>query len=537
MGNVTKNMYVYQFGQDILIIDCGIGFPDSQMLGVDILIPDIGYLKGKEHRIVGMLLTHAHDDHIAGLPYILPQLKHSFPIWGSKLTLGFAKDRLQEHGTKANFRQLPEQTFNIGPFKIQSIYMTHSVPDSRHFAITVAGITAYHGSDYKIDLNPVDHKRPDLQKIALIGSQGVNVLLSDCLNAELADYSKSESELETTFDQEMQGVKGQVIFTIVSSNIHRIQTIADLSVTHGRKLFFVGRSIERNVKTAQSLGFLKLPANVTSKRKIKQTEPHQTCIIIAGSQGQIGSSLSRAAEGEHSLVRIKAQDKVIFASEAIPGNEQNVYAAIDSISKIGADVAYSDIVEIHASGHSSAIEQQLLISLIKPKEIVPIGGTYHHMIAHRRLARKLGYPDKHIHLLDNGQILEVGPQDARVSGTIHLHNIMVDGLGIGDVGQIVLRDRQKMAEDGIVAILVPVSQQTGQIGGDIEIISRGFVYIKESQALIDKIKQGAKACIPQKAHVVTNWQSLRKKIETSVEKVIFNATQRRPLLLTVIIEV
>lgn len=537
IGNVNKNLYVYEYNQSILLVDCGIGFPDPNMLGVDILVPDVRYLKGKEDRIVGMLLTHAHDDHIAGLPYILPQLKSNFPIYGSPLTLGFAQDRLKEFGIKANFKKLPDQQFSLGPFNIQDIYVTHSVPDSRHFIISTTAGTIYHGGDFKFDLSPVDGRLPELQKIAALSKNGITALLSDCLNAEVTNYSKSESELRAGFEQEVRGVKGKVIFTIVSSNIHRIQQIADVANTFHRKLAFIGRSIENNVKTAQRLGFLKLPNIVINKRAIKKYPPEKLCLLVAGSQGQIGSSLNRAAEGEHALVSIKPADKVIFSSDAIPGNEQNVYATIDSIAKIGANVVYSDIVDLHASGHSSAIEQKILITLTKPKQLIPIGGTYHHMIAYRNLARSLGYSDKNIHLMDNGQIMKVSRNKAWVDQTLKLQNIMVDGLGVGDVGNVVLRDRQKMSEDGIVVIMVPVSQQTGQVTGGIDLISRGFVYIKESQALIKSIKDRAASCLPKKEQVVTNWPSVRKRIENTVEKLIFDTTERRPLLLTVVIEV
>lgn len=538
IGNVAKNLYVYQYAGKILLVDCGIGFPDPNMLGVDILIPDINYLKDKTDQIVGMLLTHGHDDHIAGLPYVLPQLHTKFPIYGSKLTLGFAKDRLKEYNISADFKDLPPNGFDLGPFHIQDIHVTHSVPDSRHFVISTKAGTIYHGSDFKFDLNPVDNNFTDFQKIANLSQNGISALLVDCLNAEVDTYSKSESTLKAAFLEEARGVKGKVIFTIMSSNIHRIQQIAHVANYYRRKLVFVGRSIEQNVRTAQRLGFLKLPANIfANKRQIKRLQPDKLCLIVAGSQGQIGSSLQRAAEGDHSLVHIEKDDKVIFASEAIPGNEQNVYATIDSISKIGADVAYSDIVDLHASGHSSSIEQKILINLTKPKHLIPIGGTYHHMTAFRNNARSLGYSDKAIHLLDNGQTINISHDRAFKDKKIHLQNVMIDGLGIGDVGQVVLRDRQKMSEDGMVIILVPISQQTGQVNGDIEVISRGFVYIKESKDLINQIKSQAASCLTQQEHVVTNWQAIRKKIENRVEKLIYTTTQRRPLLLTVVIEV
>lgn len=539
IGTITKNMYVYEYKDQVLLVDCGIGFPDPTMLGVDVLIPDVQYLQDKLERIQGMVLTHAHDDHIAGLPYILPQLDARFPIYGSKLTIGFAKNRLKEFGIDADFRELTDDTLSLGEFRVDNIHMTHSVPDARHLVVTTEAGSVYHGSDFKFDLEPVDGVYPDLQKIAVLSHRYSMVgLLSDCLNSESSEFSSSESTLNETFQREMRGVKGKVIVTVMSSNIHRVQLAVNVAQKYQRKVAFVGRSMEQNVRTAVALGFLKLPNIVINRKKIADYPPDKLCVIIAGSQGQTGSSLVRAAEGEHAYVKIEKKDKVIFASEPIPGNEQDVYATIDSISRTGADVSYSDIAEnMHVSGHSSEIEQKLLINLVRPVSLVPIGGTYHHMIQYRKLARSMGYADERIHLLENGQMLAFDTDAAEVTHTIKLNNVMVDGLGIGDVGQIVLRDRQQMADEGVVIIVVPVQQQTGQIGGEIEIITRGFVYVKESQELISKIKERALSCLKPQEQVVTNWQRLRKKIELSVEKLLYEETERQPLILTVILEV
>jgi ribonuclease J len=538
MGTVTKNMYLYEYDDEILIVDCGIGFPDPTMLGVDVLIPDTAYLQDKKDKIVGMVLTHAHDDHIGGLPYILPQLGTHYPIYGSKLTLAFAQDRLSEFDIPANFKELDDSPINIGHFIVDNVKITHSVPDARHLVIKTPASSVYHGSDFKLDFNPIDGVRPDLSKVAASGREGITLALIDSLNSEIKEFSRSESSLTPMFASEMRDIKGKVIVTVMSSNIHRIQQIVNVASRYDRQVAFVGRSIEQNVKTATKIGFLKLPGNVISRKKIKNHKDHQLCIIIAGSQGQIGSSLSRAAEGDHAQVQIKPSDKVIFASEPIPGNEQNVYAAIDSIARIGADLTYSDIVDnVHVSGHSSAIEQKLLLELIKPREIIPIGGTYHHMIQFRQNARELGYQDRNIHLLDNGQVLSVNRDKAWISQTLDLKNVMVDGLGIGDVGHIVLRDRQRMAEDGILIVVVPVEQQTGQVRGEIEIISRGFVYMKHSEKLIQEIKQNAIESLGNNTQVVIDWQTIRRKIEASVETQIYEITQRQPLILTVILEV
>ena len=539
VGNVTKNMYVYEFEDKILIVDCGVGFPDSTMLGVDLLIPDVSYLLDKLDRIVGMVLTHGHDDHIASLPYILPQLPQGLPVYGSRLTLGFAKDRLKDFHLEADFRELPAGPFNLGPFTIQAIPVTHSVPDARHLAITTPMGTIYHGTDFKFDLNPVDGKLPDFQQMAEVGRRGVIMLLSDCLNAEQAEFSDSESSLTDFFEREMRHSKGKCIITLMSSNIHRVQQAVNVAAEFGRKVAFVGRSIEQNVRTAQEIGYLKIPEHtVISKKQISSFPPHKVCVVIAGSQGQVGSSLARAAEGEHQLVKILPEDRVAFASEPIPGNEQSVYATIDTLSRTGADVTYSDLdAAAHVSGHSSAIEQKLLIAILRPQHVLPIGGTYHHMIQYRQHARSMGYKDNQIHLLDNGQVLNISPESVTVEATINLKNIMVDGLGIGDVGRIVLRDRQQMAEEGIVIIVVPVNQQTGQVTGVVEVISRGFVYVKENKVLIEQIKTETAACLSGSKGYVTDWQRVRQKIETRIQTILYETTQRHPMVLPVVMEV
>lgn len=539
IGGVTKNMYIYEYENKILIVDCGIGFPTPGMLGIDVLIPDISYLNGKEDQIVGMLLTHAHDDHIAALPYILPQLP-PLPIYASRLTSGFAQDRLRDFDIKADFRTFPDQDkLGLGPFQIESIHVTHSVPDARHYAIHTPAGTVYHGSDFKFDLTPVDGVVSDYNKIARLGDQGILCLLSDCLRSEKEGHSLSESILTETFRREFRGVKGKILVTAMSSNVHRIQQAVDVAVSYGRKIAFIGRSVEQNIKSSTKLGFFKIPDKaVIHKKKINTFPPNKLCVIIAGSQGQPESSLSRAALGEHHLVTITSDDKVVFSTEPIPGNEDNVYTAIDNISRIGADVSYSDVDDnLHVSGHASALEQKLLMKLTKPKFIVPIGGTYRHMVQYRKLADSMGYPKDKVFLLDDGQTIDLTQDSARLGQPIKLKHVMVDGSGIGDVGQIVLSDRKAMADSGIVTVVIPVDKSTGQLTGQVEVISRGFVFVRHAGEIIDKIQATTKESLGRHQDKLGDHKALRHQIETDLADMIFQETGREPLVLSVLMPV
>jgi len=537
MGNVTKNMFIYETQDQILIVDCGIGFPDDSMLGVDLLLPDITYLQDKKQKIKGILLTHAHDDHIAGLPYILPKLGN-VPIYASRLTTGFAQDRLKEYKLKPKFILINNNPFKIGQFDIAPIKVTHSVPDARHFAISTPEGIIYHGSDYKFDLSPVDGVLSDLDKIKAVGDKGILCLMSDCLRVEESGHSPSESLLKDSLETQIKSATHRAIITLMSSNIHRVQLVANAALKVNRKLAFIGRSVESNVRTARRLGFLKIPQNsIISRKQIKNFRPHELVIVIAGSQGQTGSSLERATSGEHAQLKIQKTDKIIFASDAIPGNENPVYTLIDSLFNQGANVSYSDITEnLHVSGHAYAGEQEQLIKLTRPKYLFPIGGTYRHMALYKKMAQKLNYSPNNVFLLEDGQSLEFQNNQVRLGPTIQLQNVFVDGLGVGDVGSVVLRDRKNMADDGIVVLLVPVQKNSNKVNGKIEVISRGFVYMKQSKQLVNQLKSEVKKSIAN-LHPRSTRVNIRRRIESNLEKFIYKKTQRRPLILTVILEV
>lgn len=536
-GNVTKNLFAYDLDGKILLVDCGIGFPDENMPGVDLLIPDASWLIDKKDQIVGMLLTHGHDDHIAALPYILPQIGTSFPIYASPLTAAFAKSRLKEFDIPVNIQPFEDNVpLKIGPFTIHPIKMTHSVPDSRHFVIETSAGRVYHGSDFKIDLTPVDGVKPDLQKIASFGKLGIDLLLSDCLRSEKEGYSLSESILTDTFEREIRGTRGKFIITTMSSNIHRIQQAINVAVGHGRKVALLGRSVEQNIRDAQALKMINIPRNaLVDKRNIRQVPPKNLCLIIAGAQGQEGSSLVRAAEEEHKLVQLQPGDKVVFSADPIPGNENAVYTTIDTLSRLGVEVVYPDINDnLHVSGHASSGELKLLMELTRPRNILPIGGTYRHMIQYRKLAVAMGIAEKSVFMLDSGQTIAMDNGQVRIGETVSLKNVMVDGLGVGDVGKVVLRDRQTMAKDGVVVVIMPLSQGTGKLAGRVEVISRGFVYMKESKELIDGTAKVAEDVLNGES--MKDWATKKNAVANALEQYYWRETQRIPMILPVILE-
>lgn len=542
MGNVTRNMFVYEYGNEMLLVDCGIGFPEKYMLGVDILIPDVSYVQKRVSegaKIVGLCLTHGHDDHIAALPYIVPELPGDFPIYGSPLTAAFAKARMLDAGIEKDVLVYEERipTHFGTAFSVDPVQVTHSVPDTRHLAIRTPEGVVYHGSDFKFDMTPIDGVRPDFQKMGMLGSKGVLCALVDCLRIERGGWSASEATVFDTLEAKARDCEGKLIVTLMSSNIHRIQQVVDVAVEHNRKIVFVGRSIEQNTQIAQELGMLQIPKGAwLHKRRVEEVADKELCVIIAGSQGQPGSSLVRAVFGEHPFIRISTKDRVIFSADPIPGNENNVYDAIDELSRNGIDVAYSDVDDhLHVTGHAGKLEQQMLISLLRPQYLLPIGGTDRHRVQFARSSYAMGYPNNRLALPVSGQVVEFSGGKMKLGETIPLRDLMVDGLGVGDVGTVVLSDRKNMAEEGMVTVIIP--ERSGRLDlENIYVASRGFVFMKKAEGLVEAIKEETANVLRQET-AETNDAELKRKIEKRLTKLFEKMIGRTPLVIPVFFSV
>lgn len=541
MGNVTKNMFVYEYGQDMLIVDCGIGFPEINMHGIDLLIPDATYVhkqieQGK--KVVGMVFTHGHDDHIAAAGYILPGIEGDFPIFASPLTAAFAEQRLLDHHVETGITVLPvHKIVELGPFKIELITVTHSVPDTRHVAIHTPEGIIYHGSDFKLDEHPVDGEVTDFKRIDELAEEGILCALIDCLRIENSTRNISESTVIKAFEREMADVTGKVIVTLMSSHIHRIQQAVDVAVKQGRKICFIGRSVEQNIDDALTLKKLKLDRqDVIDKRDMNDYDDNRLCLIIAGSQGQEGSSLIRAIFGEHQQVRITTRDKVIFSADVIPGNEQPFYNAIDELAKNGIDVVYPDIAhDLHVSGHASAPEQKEIIEHLKPKYLFPVGGAYRHRKLFHDMVRDMGYKEEQVVQPDHGEVVSFENQQYRTGETLTLRELMVDGKGIGDVGTIVLSDRRTMSEDGMIVIVVPKFSGSFDLS-NIQVISRGFIYMRDGDEFIQEIRLRTAEIIQELQDKGEKEEEIRRKIERRVGRRLDKMIGRTPLILPVFME-
>jgi len=537
--NVTENLYVYEFGNDIIVVDCGVGFPESDMYGVDLVIPDFSYLEENSHKIRAILISHGHEDHFGALPF-LPE-KINAPIYATRLVAGFIEDKFEDYkirGKKVNVFDPEKDVLSFGVFKVTPFRTSHSVPDGVGFAIDTPEGRIFHVPDYKFDWTPVDGRPFDVSKVAFLSSEKPLALVSDSVGSTNPGYTESEREIEKRIEEIVRNAKNKVYFTTISSNISRMKQALNVASKLGRKVVFIGRSIERKAEIAKELGYLSYPDNlvITVKQSNKIPE-NQIMYIISGSYGQPGSALYRVALGEHDYLSVTENDVVVFSSDpAPPGSKTNVDSLVDKLIEKNVEVHYYDMQEdLHVSGHGSQKDIEMLFSLIRPKYLIPVGGTIRHMHSYSLIAQSMGYLEQNVFGLGAGEIVEFSQGNAKIVGKVHIKNILVDGLGIGDVGKVVLRDRQVLAKEGIAIVLLQLDKYEGKLIDNPEIISRGFVFEKQGKEFLGRAAKILRQKVEKRNKV--DAKMLREISTAFLEKYFFEEIGRRPMILPVVVEV
>ncbi|NLM73720.1 MAG: ribonuclease J [Clostridiaceae bacterium] len=539
LEEIGKNMTVLEYGDNIIVIDCGLKFPEDEMLGIDLVIPDVTYLEKNIEKVHAILVTHGHEDHIGALPYVLKKV--NVPVYGTELTLGLIENKLAEHDMQKSVEMITVkagQKIQLGPFKIEFVRTTHSIADAVSIAIDTPVGLVFHTGDFKIDHTPIEGDPIDLPRMAELGKKGVLLLLADSTNVERPGYTMSERTVGETFDTIFSGAKGRIIVATFASNIHRIQQIINSALKYNRKVALVGRSMLNVMRTAARLGYLSYPEDtIIDIDRIGRYKPEEIVIITTGSQGEPMSALARIASSSHKKVEIMEGDLVIISASPIPGNEKLVYKVIDDLFKQGAYVIYDSLDDIHVSGHAKQEELKLLQRLIKPKYFMPVHGEYRMLKKHAALAMSLGMDKNNIFIMQNGKVLELTSKSAAINGNVPSGSIMVDGLGVGDVGDIVLRDRKILSEDGLI-IIVSTIDPKGNLMANVEVMSRGFVYVKESEELIEEVRTLARdalvKCVSKKGG---NWTAIKTAIKDELSSFLYRKTARRPMIIPIIIEV
>ncbi|MGB9791504.1 MAG: ribonuclease J [Thermacetogeniaceae bacterium] len=540
LGEIGKNIMVLKYNKDIIVIDGGLMFPEDEMLGIDLVIPDISYLVENRENIRGFILTHGHEDHIGSMPYILREI--SAPVYATKLTLGLLEAKLKENNFNQKIKTRcvkPGDSIQLGAFQIQFIRVTHSIPDAVALGIKTPVGTIVHTGDFKLDQTPVDNEKIDYHRFAALGKEGVLVLLSDSTNAERPGYTLSERVVGETFNETFRKAKERIIIATFASNIHRIQQAITMANRYKRKVAIAGRSMVNVVNIARELGYLHIPPNtLVDLDEIHYLPKREVVILTTGSQGEPMSALTRMASCEHKQVEIMPGDTVIISANPIPGNEKMVHRTIDNLMRQGAEVIYEPFSGVHVSGHASQEELKLMLNLVRPKFFIPIHGEYRHLIKHAQLAREVGIPPSNIFVVENGQVLEFSQERGAVIGRVPAGNVLVDGLGVGDVGNIVLRDRKQLSQDGIFIVFVTIDKEDGTVVAGPDIVSRGFVYVRESEELLEEAKERVREVLKQcELRQTTEWAAIKSYVREVVGKFLYEKTRRRPMILPIIIEV
>lgn len=540
VNEIGKNMTIIEYKNEIVVIDCGLMFPEEEMFGIDIVIPDISYLLKNKEKVKGIVLTHGHEDHIGALPYILKQL--NVPVYGTRLTLGIVETKLREHGMLNDCTLRVVRHGDIVEFNnlsVEFIKNSHSIADSCSLAIHTPMGVILHTGDFKVDYTPIDGVVMDFARLAELGKEGVVLLLADSTNVERPGYTMSERTVGETFQKIFSETKGRIIVATFASNIHRIQQILDAAFKYKRKVAVSGRSIENIVEVASTLGYLKIPDELfISIDDINKYPDHRIVIITTGSQGEPMSALARMSASEHRKVEIQKGDLVIISATPIPGNEKFISKVINQLFKKGANVVYESLADIHVSGHACQEELKLIHTLIKPKYFMPVHGEFRHLKQHALLAQKLGMEESNIFISDIGQVLEITHDGAKLNGNVTAGQVLVDGLGVGDVGNIVLRDRKHLSQDGILTVVVTIEKESGKVIAGPDIISRGFVYVRESEDLIEECKKLVKKSLDNcLSRQVTDWATIKSNIKDELKGYLYEKTKRNPMILPIIMEI
>ena len=541
LHEIGKNITVFEYEDEIIVVDCGLSFPEDDMLGVDLVIPDITYLEKNVEKIKGLIITHGHEDHIGAVPYLLKKI--NIPIYATRLTAGLIRNKLEEHKLLRSTKLvevMQGQTITLGKnFKVEFIRSSHSIPDSVMLGITTPAGTILHTGDFKVDYTPIDGKTMDFGRVAELGNQGILALMSDSTNSERKGFTMSEKTVGEVFDKLFLHCTKRIVVATFASNVQRVQQIVNSAIKYNRKIAVCGRSMINMIETARELGYIECPENIFIDIDMIGSYPDEQLVIITtGSQGEPMSALTRMAAGDHKKVKITPNDLVIISATPIPGNEKFVSKVIDDLMQIGAEVVYSSLEAIHVSGHACQEEQKLIIALAKPKYFIPVHGEYRQLIAHSETAQSMGIEKDRIIMMSNGRVLEINEEGAEFTTSVQSGRVLVDGLGVGDVGNIVLRDRQHLSQDGLIVIVLTMDSSTGEVVAGPDVISRGFVYVRESENLMDDVKSVVRHEVKKcEERDIRDWATIKSALRENLRDYIFMKTKRNPMIIPIIMEV
>jgi len=540
IGEIGKNMFAYEYGGEIIIIDCGLMFPEQEMLGIDLVIPDITFLQENADHILGIVLTHGHEDHVGALPWVLNDI--SVPVWGTKLTLGLVRTKLAEHSylTDVNLQEIDtDAPLRLGSFHLTFFRVTHSIPDSVGVILDCPAGRVVHTGDFKLDQTPLLGQRTEVNKLVQAASQGVLALMSDVTNVERPGWVPSERAVAASFDELFAEASGRVIVACFASNIARMQELLNVSHRNGRRVCVIGRSMRGNMDVGRQLGFIHLPDPdiLVEPEQVSSLKPAEVTVLTTGSQGEPLSALRLMSSGEHKYIKLSPGDLVVISAMPIPGNEDLVYRTINQLFRQGAEVVYQGQDLVHVSGHGNEEELKMMLTLTQPRYIVPMHGEYRHLVHYKKLATSIGYPAERVFLLHSGDVLEMTAEEALVIGQVQAGRVMIDGLGVGDIGTVVLRDRRHLSQDGILIAVAGIDSQTGEIVSGPDIITRGFVYAKEADELIEDAKNVVRNTVSELTVTSsTDWESVKSTVRTALNRFVYERTRRRPVVIPVIME-